>query len=316
MAKRTSAQRLAGRRKSLRRPKNPKTPIEAILKTEARVRAANSAGRAGVKESRIGRPPHTSRRGWRELRRMGVRSPGYKAVKTHSRFVKRFANEVAKRWNQNAVSKGRVRGAKVDRGLVNQAALTHDFRRDFTEQDKQAQFYAAQLGATRLARILGTGDSWTPKTRRIWSLEKNIVALSDTVCRGIKVGNNFVNGIVPMEKAFKLLVSQRFLNPANVDALVLERLAQVEFAAQLKKAGVNIDSIIKEQMVHNPKAFMPAVNAQIKHVSELMLAEKIAQSLLKLGLEDEYKKLVPPDSSLGRRLDRELRTIRLEKKRR
>lgn len=307
MAKRTVSQRLAAKRRSIRRPRPPKSPAEAILKTEARIRAANIAGRAGVKGTRIGRSPHTSKRGWRELVRMGERSPGFKAVKMHSRFVKRFANEVAKQWNQGVASKGKIRGAAVDRGLVNQAALTHDFRRDFKEQDKQAQIYAAQLGATKLARILGTGQAWTPRNSRDWPLERKMMALGDTVCRGIKVGNNFVNGIVPMEKAFKLLVSQRFSNPANVDALVLERLAQVEFAAQLKQAGVNVDSITRRQAKRNPISLMPAIDAKIRSVGNERLAEEISSSMARFGITN-VKSLALKSSSLADKIVKKMRS--------
>ncbi|MBN1940988.1 MAG: hypothetical protein JW772_02285 [Candidatus Diapherotrites archaeon] len=212
-----------------------------------------------------GKVSHTQRRIRRELKDLAKRSPGFAPVRVHSEFVKRLGNSVAKALQAH--------GVKVDRGLVNQASLAHDSRRDFTEQDKEAQSIWARRGAPAVASVIGTGESWTLRNYRHWPLEKKIVAWGDNICRGVKVGSTFVNGIVPSETAYKLLVSQRQAYPERVDALTRERQAVVRFENELRQIGLDPDAIVRGQMKHNPKSFLPEVEKAIDpKVNEIIAA--------------------------------------------
>ncbi|HLD58701.1 MAG TPA: hypothetical protein VI977_03620 [archaeon] len=242
----------------------PKSVVGEIYQSQRRLEALGKGGR--------GKLGGTTKRIKRELHEIGKRSPGYKPVKVHSGIVANFGVTIANTLNRQLRARGRVRGVLVDVGLVKQICLAHDSRRDFPDQDLQAQVTWARRGAPAVARLVGTGESWTLKNYPNWTLEKKILALGDNICRGVKVGNTFANGILLSETAYRLLVSQRQAYPDRVDALTRERQAVIKFERELKAGGVDVKEIIRKMMRRNPhgfeeevrKATVPNVNAIIK----------------------------------------------------
>ena len=217
-----------------------------IAKTEKTLSAA------GIKR---GRAPHTTRRIYRELNALAIRSPGFALMKKHTAFVKRFANSLAKALQEKHIA--------LDRGLVNQSAIAHDSRRDFKEHDLEAKFIWAMRGAPQLAKNIGTGKVWTLQSNARWPIEKRILAYSDVCNRGVKAGSAFLNGTLLSSTAFRLLVSQRQANPGWVDRIVKERQATFAFEKYLRSSGIDPGKIIAQHMKRNPKAFMAAVEKTI-----------------------------------------------------
>jgi hypothetical protein len=237
-----------------RRRASPETSGSNVIRREI-ISARRKLARVSL--ARRDKAGHTTRRIRRELNELARRSPGFAPVKVHSDFVKRLANSVAKKLQEK-------HGMRVvDRGKVNQAALAHDSRRDFKKQDLEAQVIWAKRGAPAIGNIIGTGESWTLRNDPYWPLEKKIVAWGDNICRGVKVGDTFVNGIVPSRTAYRLLVSQRQANQASVDNLTRERQAVLKFETDLKSRGLDPDSIVREQMQRNPKGFEEEVQRAI-----------------------------------------------------
>ncbi|MDD5148721.1 MAG: hypothetical protein PHH08_04625 [Candidatus ainarchaeum sp.] len=234
------------------------------------VEAQIKLGRMGIRRGNAG---HTTRRIRRELVAIGKRSPGFKPVKVHSKFVANFGNEIAKALNAQFKARGIAKGARLDRGLIVQIGLAHDSRRDFKDQDAQAQIIWARRGAPRIAKLIGTGASWSLANYASWPLERKILGLGDNICRGVKVGNTFKNGIIPSETAYKLLISQRQKDTKMVDAMTRERQAVIKFEKELEGNGVDVHGIIRKMMQKNPKGFLEEVQRQTdQKVDEIMRA--------------------------------------------
>jgi hypothetical protein len=222
---------------------------------------------------REGQIKGTRKRIRRELKALGRRSPGFKPVKSHSGFVANFGVAIAQALNAQYMQRGRAKGVRIDVKLIEQIGLAHDSRRDMQDQDLQAQITWANRGAPNVARLVGTGASWSLKNYANWPLEKRILALGDNICRGVKVGNTFVNGIIPSETAYKLLISQRQKDPNMVDAMTRERQAVIKFENELNQMGVDVDGIIKKMMERNPKGFLEEVQKQTdQKAGEIMKA--------------------------------------------
>ncbi|MDD5163570.1 MAG: hypothetical protein PHD95_05170 [Candidatus ainarchaeum sp.] len=242
----------------------PKTIGGEILESQIKL------GRTGIRRGNVGK---TGRRIRRELVAIGQRNPGFRPVKVHSKLVANFGIAIAKALNANYIKAGKARGLRIDVGLIGQIGLAHDSRRDFKDQDAQAQIIWARRGAPAVAKLVGTGASWSLQNYANWPLEKRILALGDNICRGVKVGNTFVNGIIPSETAYKLLISQRQKDPAMVDAMTRERQAVIKFEKELIKAGVDVHAIINKMMAKNPKGFLEEVQRQTDpKVNEIMRA--------------------------------------------
>lgn len=242
--------------------KKAKKPLAEIKKTEGKL------AKAGISRGRAG---HTTRRVKRELRALGRRSPGFAPVKAHSALVKRAANELAKALQE--------KGFEIDRGLVNQAALAHDSRRDVKNHDLATKKFWAERGAPELARTIG--DLLTLENYRAWPLEKKLLAWGDNVCRAVKRGKAIVNGTLPSKKAFRLLASQRQAFPGKIDDLVRERQAIVKFEKWLKRQGIDLDSILAKRLKKNPPGFEAEVEKDIDPNVDRILAA----SLKRLGLK-------------------------------
>lgn len=242
----------------------PKTVQGEIVESQIKL------GRMGIQRGNVA---HTARRIRRELVAIGKRSPGFKPVKVHSKFVANFGIAVARALNEQFKAKGKAKGVLLDIGLIGQIGLAHDSRRDFKEQDAQAQIIWAKRGAPGVAKLVGTGASWSLANYANWPLEKRILALGDNICRGVKVGNTFKNGIIPSETAYKLLISQRQKDPAMVDAMTRERQAVIRFERELESRGVNVQGIIRNMMAKNPEGFLEEVEKQTdSDVDKIMLA--------------------------------------------
>ncbi len=225
---------------------------------------------------RKGRVASTTRRIKRELHNLAIRSPGFAPVKKHTIFVKRLANTLAKELRRRRIA--------VDRGLVNQAALAHDSRRDSKNPyaDIESQVFFAKRGAPEIARAIHEGESWNLRNYGHWSIEKKIVSYSDTTCRGVKFGNSFVNGILPSKTAFRLLISQRNADPVRVDALVRERQGVEKFEKELLSEGFDINLVVSEHMKRNPKSFEGLVEKQIASAN---VDKIIKASMKRLGIK-------------------------------
>lgn len=226
-------------------------------------------------EDRLGRStmPNTTRRIKLRLREMGIQSPGFFPVKAHTRFVVRTANAIATVLVR--------RGIRIDRGLTVQSARAHDsFRDSGAAQDQVSKRYWAGKGAPGVARVIGTGESWTLRNHPKWTLERKVMTYADHTGRGVKVGNSFMNGVVPSGTSFRLLVSQRQADPKRVDALVREHLAVVKFERELEDMGVDLKSLFRELMKRNPRSFAQQVEKSI----DPKVDEIISASMKRLGI--------------------------------
>jgi len=228
---------------------------------------------AGISRGRTGR---VTRRIQRELAGLAARSPQFAPVKMHALFVKRIANSLARELQS--------RGVKLDRGLVNQAALAHDSRRDGKNPhaDIDSQVFWAKSGAPEIGRTIPEGESWCLRNYRLWPLEKRLVIYGDNICRSVKIGGSFLCGILRSKTAFRLLISQRFADPKRVDGLVKERQAVLKFEAELRSKGVEADAAIIRLMKKNPPRFTAEVD---KAIAASDIGPIVIASMKRLGIK-------------------------------
>ena len=220
-----------------------------------------------------GRLSGTTRRIKRELVDLVKRSPQYKPVQRHVGNVKRTGNAIAKALQ--------LSGFLVDRGLVNQATLAHDSRKDLANHSTETKSYWVKRGGSDFKKILGTDMTWSLRNYPKWNFEKKILAYSDNVCRAVKVGNTYVNGVVPTKIAFKLAISQRRAFPKQVDALIRERQAILKFEEELLSNGINLQAIIEEQMKRNPAGYFEVVKSTIAPDVDKIIEESIKRQHIK-----------------------------------
>ncbi len=197
------------------------------------------------------------------------RSPSFWSVKGHTLLVKRVANAIA-----------RELGAKADRGLVNQLALAHDSFRDLPNHDMHAKDYWEKRGAKRVSENLGTAATLFASLHEHerWSLEHQILAIGDTVCRGVPVNGKIVNGILLPETAIKFLISQRKEQGyTNFDRWVRQLVSIHRIENQLNRQGINLQAILARLMVRNPRGFLEATQKSITPEIEKIFEESLSR---------------------------------------
>ncbi|MFA5930833.1 MAG: hypothetical protein WC821_00810 [archaeon] len=240
---------------------------------------------------------------------LGERNPQYRGVLRHSIQMKNLSIDIAERLSEA--------GKKIDVSMMTWGTLAHDSLKDRgAEHSTAAAEYWRKKGADaflknvsaeeirskpRLAKIkknaevmsrklgdlISTDMSWSLQNYKKWSIEKKIVAYSDTVCRGVQYGRGYLLGLLPSKTAFRLAVSLRQKDPLQVDALVRERLAVIKFEQEMKNIGIDLEAAVRLRAEKNSKNFAPLVKASIDPKLETI----VLQSMKRMGLTPNIKLL-------------------------